>query len=422
VYFGQIGENSKILTNYFERNGSRHFGADENPAEVMLEVIGAAPGSETTIDWPAVWNESKERAEVKATLAEMKSSLSQKEHIQDEHALDPFAAPFTVQLWVVLQRVFEQYWRTPSYLYSKTVLSVATGLFIGFSFWRAPTSLQGMQNQLFAIFMLLTIFGNLVQQIMPHFVTQRALYEVRERPSKTYSWQVFIISNILVEIPWNALMGVLIFFCWYYPIGLYRNAIPTDSVTERGGLMFLFILSFLLFTSTFTNLVIAGIESAEAGGNLAQLLFSLCLVFNGVLASPSQLPGFWIFMYRISPFTYLVSGVMSTGIANADVVCSDVEYLSFNPPSGKTCAQYLDPYINATQAGYYLNGAATSNCQFCTLSKTNQFLAQVNVFYTDRWRNFGLMWVYIVFNAAGAVFLYWLARVPKKAEEKVKKE
>jgi len=423
VYFGQIGENSKILTNYFERNGSRQFGADENPAEVMLEVIGAAPGSETNIDWPAVWNNSKERSEVKATLAEMKATLSQKEHIQDETALDPFAAPFSVQLWVVLQRVFEQYWRTPSYLYSKTALSVATGLFIGFSFWRAPTSLQGMQNQLFAIFMLLTIFGNLVQQIMPHFVTQRALYEVRERPSKTYSWQVFIVSNILVEIPWNALMGVLIFFCWYYPIGLYRNAIPTDSVTERGGLMFLFILSFLLFTSTFTSLIIAGIESAEAGGNLAQLLFSLCLVFNGVLASPSQLPGFWIFMYRISPFTYLVSGVLSAGIANAKVVCAPVEYLSFNPPSGKTCAQYLDPYINATKAGYYTNGDATANCQFCTLSETNQFLAQVNVFYSDRWRNFGLMWVYIVFNAAGAVFLYWLARVPKKAkEEKVKKE
>ena len=138
-----------------------------------------------------------------------------------------------------------------------------------------------MQNQLFSVFMLLTIFGNLVQQIMPHFVTQRALYEVRERPSKTYSWQVFIISNILVEIPWNVLMGVIIFFCWYYPIGLYQNAETTGAVTERGALMLLFILCFLLFTSTFTDLVIAGIESAETGGNIAQLLFSLCLVFNG---------------------------------------------------------------------------------------------------------------------------------------------
>ena len=154
-------------------------------------------------------------------------------------------------------------------------------LFIGFSFWKSPTSLQGLQNQLFAIFMLMTIFGNLVQQIMPHFVTQRALYEVRERPSKAYSWKVFMTSNIIVELPWQTLMAVLMFFCWYYPIGMYRNAVPTHQDHERGALMFLLIWAFLLFTSTFTHMVVAGIELAETAGNIAQLLFSLTLVFCG---------------------------------------------------------------------------------------------------------------------------------------------
>ena len=154
-------------------------------------------------------------------------------------------------------------------------------LFIGFSFWKSPTSLQGLQNQLFSIFMLMTIFGNLVQQVMPHFVTQRSLYEVRERPSKAYSWRVFMASNIIVELPWQTLNAVLIFFCWYYPIAMYRNAIPDHQVHERGALMFLFILAFLLFTSTFAHLVVAGIESAETAGNIAQLLFSLTLIFCG---------------------------------------------------------------------------------------------------------------------------------------------
>jgi ATP-binding cassette, subfamily G (WHITE), member 2, PDR len=31
----------------------------------------------------------------------------------------------------------------------------------------------------------------------------------------------------------------------------------------------------------------------------------------------------------------------------------------------------------------------------------------------DRWRNFGILWVYIIFNICGALFLYWLTRVPK---------
>lgn len=129
--------------------------------------------------------------------------------------------------------------------------------------------------------MLMTIFGQLVQQIMPHFVTQRSLYKVRERPSTAYSWKAFMLSNIIVEIPWNLLMALLIFLCWYYPIGLYRNAEPTDAVHERGALMLLLIWTFLLFTSTFAHMCIAAIETAETGGNIANMLFSLMLIFCG---------------------------------------------------------------------------------------------------------------------------------------------
>ena len=85
-------------------------------------MIGAAPGSATDIDWPDVWNNSEERRAVKAALVDMKKTLSQKEIEEDPTALDQFAAPFGIQVWTVLKRVFEQYWRTPSYLYSKTVL------------------------------------------------------------------------------------------------------------------------------------------------------------------------------------------------------------------------------------------------------------------------------------------------------------
>lgn len=129
--------------------------------------------------------------------------------------------------------------------------------------------------------MLMTIFSNLVNQIMPNFVTQRSLYEVRERPSKSYSWVAFMLANICTELPWNTLMSVFIFVGWYYPIGLFRNAQPTSAVGERGALMFLLMWSFLMFTSTFTHMIIAVTETAENGGNIATLLFSLCILFCG---------------------------------------------------------------------------------------------------------------------------------------------
>ncbi|PYI23072.1 putative ABC transporter [Aspergillus violaceofuscus CBS 115571] len=420
VYFGDIGDKSSTLASYFERNGAPKLPADANPAEWMLEVIGAAPGSHSDIDWPAVWRDSPEHTAVLDHLSELKSTLSQKP--LDTNQADPgsyneFAAPFTVQLWECLLRVFSQYWRTPVYIYSKICLCALTALYIGFSFFHAKNTSQGLQNQMFSIFMLMTIFGNLVQQILPNFCTQRSLYEARERPSKSYSWKAFMAANIIVELPWNALMSVIIYVCWYYPIGLYRNAEPTDAVHERGALMWLLILSFLLFTSTFAHMIIAGIELAETGGNLANLLFSLCLVFCGVLATPQQLPGFWIFMYRVSPFTYLVSAMLSTGVSGTTAICDSSEYLHFDPPANSTCLDYMQSYISSA-GGYLQNDDATSNCAFCTISDTDTFLAAVSSHYSDAWRNFGLMWVYIVFNIFAAVGIYWLARVPKAKKTK----
>ena len=271
--------------------------------------------------------------------------------------------------------------------------------------------------------MLFTIFGQLVQQIMPLFVTQRALYEVRERPSKTYSWKAFMLSNIFVEIPYNLIGATLLFFTWYYPIGLYANAAVTDTVTERGALMWLFVLAFLLFSSTFAHMVIAGIDTAETGGNIANLMFSLSLIFCGVLAGPSQFPGFWIWMYRVSPFTYLVEGMLTTAVKDASVYCLPQDFYVFPPPAGQSCESYLGDYFTAAGGGYLQDPSSTTNCSLCQLDSTNVFLAGVSLNPNNSWRDFGIMFAYIIFNIFAALALYWLLRMPKnKKGEKQEKQ
>ncbi|KAG5994055.1 ZEB2-regulated ABC transporter 1 [Claviceps lovelessii] len=426
VYFGDIGENSKTMISYFERNGGHACPEAANPAEWMLEVIGAAPGTTTDVDWFQAWRDSPEYRKIQEELEDTKrgqrGSIASSPVEEDGGAYREFAAPLTLQLKENLHRVFQQYWRTPVYIYAKTALCTLVALFIGFIFFKAPNSVQGLQNQTFAIFQLLTVFGQIVQQSMPQFIIQRSLYEARERPSKVYSWKVFMISQIIVELPWNALMAVIMYFCWYYPVGLYRNAIPTDAVAERGALMFLFLLMFMLFTGTFSTFIVAGFETAEAGGNLANLLFTLCLIFCGVLATPDSLPGFWIFMYRISPFTYIVSGMLSTGVANTEVICAVNELLEFKPLANQTCQQYMQEYIQVF-GGRLVDPNERTTCQFCSVSETNKYLASLSASYDDRWRNFGLLWVYVVFNIFAAMFVYWLARVPKnKLGGKKKKE
>ena len=118
-------------------------------------------------------------------------------------------------------------------------------------------------------------------------------------------------------------------------------------------------------------------------------------------------------MYRISPFTYLVDGMLSTGLANTNVTCASYEYSHLQAPANHTCGQYLQSYISLA-GGYVLDPNATQNCQFCSASSTNVYLAQVSSNYSHRWRNFGIMWAFIIFNVFAALFFYWLVRVPKK--------
>jgi hypothetical protein len=117
-------------------------------------------------------------------------------------------------------------------------------------------------------------------------------------------------------------------------------------------------------------------------------------------------------MYYVSPFTYLVQGMLAVGVANTKVVCSDYELLRFSAPSGTQCGTYMEPWVKF--AGGYLKDNNTSDCEFCSVSDTNTFLAGVSANYSDRWRNFGIMFIYIFFNIFAACFLYWLVRVPKK--------
>ncbi|KAH8829423.1 ABC-2 type transporter-domain-containing protein [Flagelloscypha sp. PMI_526] len=418
VYFGDMGHGSSTMIKYFEQNGAKPCPPDANPVEWMLEVIGAAPGHHSEQDWFATWRESPEYQQVKTELAKMKQDLSQipeEETTKADRAT--FAVGFGQQFWECLKRVWQQYWRTPTYLFAKLSLSTLTALFISFSFYKSPNSQQGLQNQMFTIFMLFMMFGSLVQQIHPQFVAQRALYEARERPSKAYSWQAFLLAQIVVELPWQTLTSVLIFVSWYYPIGLDRNAVPTDTVAERGALMFLYCFVFMIFTSTFAHLTIVFSETAEAGSNLAQLCFSMCLLFCGILAPGTGL-GWWIWMYRISPFTYLVSGMLSTGLAGTTVQCDPTEFSVVQPPSGQTCGQYLDPFIKF--AGSSLtNPNASSDCQLCAISSTDQFLTSLGVHASEKWQNFGILWVFVAFNIAGSFLFYYWARVPKggKAQE-----
>lgn len=75
-------------------------------------------------------------------------------------------------------------------------------------------------------------------------------------------------------------MAAIMYFCWYYPVGFVQNT-TSDDQQIRGFLIFLFLLMFMLFTSTFSHFSITWIETPEEAGVLATLLWMLCIAFCG---------------------------------------------------------------------------------------------------------------------------------------------
>ncbi|OOF97272.1 hypothetical protein ASPCADRAFT_143557 [Aspergillus carbonarius ITEM 5010] len=406
VYFGDIGDQSRMLLDYFERNGARRCGDIENPAEYMLDIVSGE--SSEGFDWVKTWNNSPEYKEVFAEVERLQDAQQQPERQaqNDDDVHSEFAMPLYSQLYYVLQRVFQQYYRQPEYVFSKYALGILSGLFIGFSFYKANNTQQGFQNALFSVFLLCTVFTSLVNQIMPKFVVQRALYEVRERPSRVYSWKVFILSQVLVEVPFQILLGVCSWACFYWAV------IGTDQDAERRALVLLFIIQFFLYASSMAQLVISALPGAPLAAMCATLMFAFSFIFNGVLQPPADLPGFWIFMYRVSPFTYYVGGVGSTILHGRPVECSTKELSIFDPPSGYTCGQYMQKYIEAA-GGKLSNANATSACEYCTMTVADEYLSLRWIYWKDRWRDYGIFWCFCVFNVACAVMLYYVFRVKK---------
>ncbi|KOG96650.1 ATP-binding cassette multidrug transporter PDR5 [Saccharomyces eubayanus] len=421
VYFGDLGDGCKTMINYFESHGSHKCPPDANPAEWMLEVVGAAPGSHADQDYHEVWRNSDEYRAVQSELDWMEKELPKKGPITAESDQHEFAQSLSYQTKLVSVRLFQQYWRTPEYLWSKFILTIFNQLFIGFTFFKAGTSLQGLQNQMLAVFMFTVIFNPILQQYLPSFVQQRDLYEARERPSRTFSWLPFILAQIFVEVPWNILAGTIAYFIYYYPIGFYANASAAHQLHERGALFWLFSIAFYVYVGSMGLLVISFNKVAESAANLGSLLFTMALSFCGVMVTPEGLPRFWIFMYRVSPLTYFIQALLSVGVANVDIKCDDYELLRFTPPSDMTCGEYMKPYLLQAGTGYLTDESATDTCKFCPISTTNAYLASVNSYYSERWRNYGIFICYIAFNYIAGVFLYWLARVPKKNKKISKK-
>ena len=236
----------------------------------MLDVIGAGATATSTIDWHNVWKKSPEAAASTREIQRIHNEGRNRPAVQTKRRTE-YSTSWIHQTIIVARRSAAAIWRDPTYVTAKFVLNIAAGLFIGFTFWKSPSTMQGAQNKLFSIFVCLILTVPGAQQLQIPFIASRMTYEIRERPSKMYSWSAWVTAQILVELPWNMFGGILLFFCWYWTVGY---------PTERAGYTFFLFSVLVPFYYTSIGQAIASIAPTV---EIAALLFTSTFSFVLIL-------------------------------------------------------------------------------------------------------------------------------------------
>lgn len=410
VYFGDIGKHSSTLVNYFETNGARKCLDSENPAEYILEIIGAGATAKVKENWGDVWLHSQE---YKTTTEEVNKLIedtrqSSKEATELEHAdlSKVYITPYYYQLGLVIKRTALTFFRDPTYIMSKMTIMIFAGLFIGFTFWNVGDSVIGMQNAMFSIFLSIVLSAPLMNQIQARALDSREIFEVRESKSNTYHWSALLISQLVNELPYHLLFGTIFWIALYYPI--HRDY----SSAVAGQYYMFYVIFFQLYYISFALWVIYACPNVPTAAVLVSLSLALMISFCGVVQPPSLMPGFWTFMWKASPFTYFIQNFLILSLKAVEVKCKKNELAVFQPPSGETCMKFAEQYI-AGKGGYLLNPNSTSNCAYCKYTDGLEYLKSLNISVSNEWRNFGFFWVYILFNVFCMLTFYYLFRVAK---------
>jgi ABC-type multidrug transport system ATPase subunit len=149
VYFGDIGNQSRNVIDYFKSHGAFPCPADANPAEYMLDVIGAGATVRHGRDWNEVWMQSEEYNESLAEIQVLKKEYAAEATEEQAHAPleTEFAVGWLSQYRAVQSRIFLNYWRSPTYIMGKVMLNLVAGLFVGFTIYKENDSAQSQQNK-----------------------------------------------------------------------------------------------------------------------------------------------------------------------------------------------------------------------------------------------------------------------------------
>jgi ABC-type multidrug transport system ATPase subunit len=242
-YFGPVGESGAVIFHYFKKNG--HVPQNvTNAADFLIEVVvGGMKASSDKIDWASVWRNSQEAEDVKNEIAKIRS------HDRHEALAAPRLPPLYQQIVLLTQRTCRQFWRTAEYPYSRLYSSFLHALINGLTYLQIGNSTTDLQSKAFSCFLVLMLVPEFINAISMRFIMNRDIWLAREGPSGVYDWIAFSTAQIISEIPYTIVGGVIFYMLYYFMVGL--------PLGFAAGYSFLMFFMFFLFATSWGQWIAA---------------------------------------------------------------------------------------------------------------------------------------------------------------------
>lgn len=403
AYHGEIGPDSRTMIDYFESNGASKCSPSANPAEYILEVVGAGTAGVAQADWAEIWENSKNAKDLQDELESIHGTVDQNQ----KKATLTYSLPFWRQFWIVYKRMNVSWWRSPSYNVGRLIKVCFVALMSGFSFWKLSNNAADMESRLFCIFTTLIMANSLIVLVQPRFMEERQWFR-REHASKYYGWFPFALSCILVEIPYIFVFDALFMFCFYWTAGLQPSS-------DRVGYFYLLFGTFLGFSISFGFLIASFSTTPTMAAVINPFFSSILILFAGIMQPPSAMPHFWSsWMYWLDPYHYLIEGFMVNELHSMKIECVDSDFLKFRTPAGQTCAQYTEEFFASGGRGYVANPDSTDLCNYCQYSYGDDYYEKLGWSFDNRYRDFGILLCFWIFNILAFAAFVWLFRKPRR--------
>ncbi|KAI8140090.1 ABC-2 type transporter-domain-containing protein [Fennellomyces sp. T-0311] len=399
AYYGPIGDDARTMINYFESNGGPKCAPEANPAEYILQAVGAGTGATTTSDdWAEIWRNSFQAKELDQEL----------ENIHKLTGVDPkrrtmiYATPFWTQLALVCKRLWVVYWRSFSYNIGRITMIVVASLFLGFSYWQLSNNIVDLQNRAFILISTTVMAETLIRAVQPMFLMERSYFR-RDYASRYYGWLPFSISIIMVEIIYVLVLAAIFLCITYWTIGF-------ASTSATVGYFYIMLAVKVIWAVTL-GLVLASLtENAIVALTVNVLMTSTMNMFAGLFQTPEAMPRFYSsWVYWANPVHYYVEGLLTNVIEHLQVVCNEGDMIKFNVPLGQTCGEYMANFFALGGTGYITDSNATDVCNYCKFKSGKEFYTvNYNWSASNKWRNVAIIIGLAVFNTLTFfVLCYW---------------